>query len=180
MAKTTSQTNQFEVPTPGRYRLDPAPSSVAFRTRHLFGLAEVKGTMPIIGGDIVVDPAMPEADVTITLNAAAFNTGHTKRDGDASKPKFLYVDRYPEMTFRAHRSGALMRSEDRWSLDGELTVRGVTKPVTLSIDSVETTAMGFRVTAITRIDRYAFGLTAAKGMASRYLTVELVAVAESR
>ena len=84
------------------------------------------------------------------------------------------------MTFRAHRPGALKRSEDRWSLDGELTVREVTKPVTLSIDSVETTAMGFRVTATTRIDRYAFGLTAAKGMASRYLTVELVAVAESR
>ena len=55
----------------------------------------------------------------------------------------------------------------------------MTKPVTLSIDSVETTAMGFRTTANTRIDRYAFGITAAKGMASRNLTVELVAVAES-
>jgi polyisoprenoid-binding protein YceI len=122
---------------------------------------------------------VPEADVTVTLNTAAFSTGNTRRDGDVSKPKFLDVDRYPEMTFRAHRPEALKRSEGHLSLDGELTVRGVTKPVTLSIDSVETTAMGFRVTATTRIDRYAFGVAAAKGMASRYLTVELVAVAES-
>ena len=45
-----------------------------------------------IGGDIVVDPAMPDADVTITLNAAAFKWA-SQRDGDVSKPKFLYVDR---------------------------------------------------------------------------------------
>lgn len=179
MAKTTPQTKQIDVPTAGRYRLDPALSSVAFRTRHIFGLAGVKGTMPIIGGDIVLDSAVPEADVTVTLNAAAFNTGHTRRDGDVGKPKFLNVDRYPEMTFRAHRPGALKRSEGRLSLNGELTVRGVTKPVTVSIDTVETTGMGFRATATTRIDRYAFGLTASKGMAARYLTVELVAVAES-
>jgi hypothetical protein len=54
------------------------------------------------------------------------------------------------------------------SLDGELTVRMVTKRVTLSIDSVETTGMGFlaTATATARIDRYAFGITAAKGMAA--------------
>jgi polyisoprenoid-binding protein YceI len=180
MTKTTPQTNQFGVQAAGRYRLDPALSSAAFRARHLFGLAGVKGTMPIIGGDIVVDPAVPDADVTVTLNAAAISTGNSKRDGDISKPKLLYVDRYPEMTFRAHRPGALKRCEGRWSLDRELTVRAVTKPARLSIDSVETTAMGFRVSATSRIDRYALGLTAAKAMASRYLTVELVAVAESR
>jgi polyisoprenoid-binding protein YceI len=66
------------------------------------------------------------------------------------------------------------------SLDGELTVRMVTKRVTLSIDSVETTGMGFlaTATATARIDRYAFGITAAKGPAARYLTVGLVAVAK--
>jgi polyisoprenoid-binding protein YceI len=53
----------------------------------------------------------------------------------------------------------------------------VTKTVTLSIDSSETTGMGFRAAATTRIDRYAFGIVAAKGMAAWYLTIELVAVA---
>jgi polyisoprenoid-binding protein YceI len=178
-SNTSSRTRQVAVPAAGRYRLDPALSSVSFRTRHMFGLAGVKGTIPVVGGDIVVDPAVPEADVTVTLNVAAFSTGHKKRDGDVAKPKFLNVGQYPEMTFRAYKTGALQRSGSSWTLDGELTVRGVTKPVTLSIDSVESTGLGFRATASTRIDRYAFGLTAAKGMAARYLTVELVAVAES-
>jgi polyisoprenoid-binding protein YceI len=82
------------------------------------------------------------------------------------------------MTFRAHRPGALKRSDGPVSLDGELTVRGVTKPVTLSIKSIEVTSKGFRATATTRIDRYTLGLTAANGMAARYLTVEPVAVAD--
>jgi hypothetical protein len=62
-------------------------------------------------------------------------------------------------------------------LEVGVTVRMVTGTVTVSIDSVETTGMGFRATATTRIDRYAFGIVAAKGMAARYLTIELVAVA---
>jgi polyisoprenoid-binding protein YceI len=175
--KAAAQTRQIDVPAAGRHRLDPARSSVAFRTRHVFGLAGVKGTMPIIGGDIELDPAVPDADVTVTINAAAFNTGHAKRDADVAEPRFLNADVYPELTFRTQRP-ALRWSEGRVSLDGELTVRGVTQPVTLSIDSVETTGNGFRATATTRIDRYAFGLTAGKGMAARYLTVELVAVAD--
>jgi polyisoprenoid-binding protein YceI len=177
--KTPPRKTQVDVPKAGRYRLDPALSSVAFRTRHLFGLAGVNGTMPIIGGDIDLDPEAPAADVTVTMNAAAFNTGHAKRDVDVTKPKFLNADRYPEMTFRAHRPGAVKRSAGHVSLHGELTVRGVTQPVTISVDSLETTGTGFRATATARIDRYAFGLTAGKGMAARYLAVELVAVAES-
>jgi polyisoprenoid-binding protein YceI len=177
--KTTPHTKQIDVPAAGRYRLDPTLSSVAFRTRHLFGLAGVKGTIPIIGGVIDLDPAAPRADVTVTINAAGFNTGNAKRDADVARPRFLNADRYPEMTFRSHRPGALKRSEGRVSLDGELTVRGVTQPVNLSVDSIETTGTGLRATATTRIDRYAFGLTKGKGMAARYLTVELVAVAES-
>jgi polyisoprenoid-binding protein YceI len=63
-------------------------------------------------------------------------------------------------------------------LDGELTVRGVSQPVTLAIDSVETTGQGFRARATTPIDRYAFGLTVARGLAARYVEVELIVAAE--
>lgn len=175
MANTSPQTQQVAVPAAGRYRLDPARSTVAFSTRHMFGLAGVKGTMPVVAGDIVVDPAAPEADVAVTIGAASFSTGHAKRDGDVRKAKFLNVDQYPEMTFHA---GTLSRSSGRWTLDGELTVCGVSQPVTLTIDSVETSGAGFRAVATTRIDRYAFGLTAAKGMAARYLNVELTAYAD--
>jgi len=59
-----------------------------------------------------------------------------------------------------------------------LEVRGVSQPVTLVIESVETAGAGFRARATTRIDRYAFGLTAAKGMAARQLNIDLTATAE--
>ena len=57
-------------------------------------------------------------------------------------------------------------------------MRGVSQPVTLVIESVETAGAGFRARATTRIDRYAFGLTAATGMAARHLNIDLSATAE--
>jgi polyisoprenoid-binding protein YceI len=62
-------------------------------------------------------------------------------------------------------------------LAGELTVRDVTSPVTLAIASVELAGADFQARATARIDRYAFGVTAAKGMAARYLDITLTASA---
>lgn len=64
-----------------------------------------------------------------------------------------------------------------WMLAGELTVRQATSPVILAIEAVEPAGAGFRARAGTRIDRYAFGLTAAKGMAARYLHIGLAVTA---
>jgi polyisoprenoid-binding protein YceI len=174
MINTIPQTGRVVTPAAGRYRLDPAGSSVTFRTRHLFGLAGVSGSVPVVNGDIVVEPAVPHADVTVTLDATSLTTGNKRRDIDVHKAKFLDVGKHPKFTFRA---STLSRSDDVWSLDGELTVVGVTQPVTLAIRSVEPRGAGFRTVATTRIDRYAFGVTTGKGMAARYLNVELTAVA---
>jgi len=132
--------------------------------------------MDVVSGDVVIDPAVPEATVNVVLSASSFASGHPKRDGDTRSAKFLHADEYPELTFLA---GTLTRNGDRWALEGELTVRGTTAPATLSIESIETDRGGFRGRATTRIDRYAFGVTAAKGMAARYLDVELSVGAEA-
>jgi polyisoprenoid-binding protein YceI len=63
-------------------------------------------------------------------------------------------------------------------LSGELTVRDVSRPVTLAVGPAEPDGNGFRVRATARIERYAFGLTAAKGMAARFLDIDVTAVAE--
>jgi polyisoprenoid-binding protein YceI len=175
MTNTDASVRRVHIPTAGTYRLDPDRSTIAFRTRHLFGLAGVSGTMQVAAGEIVVDPAAPEATVAVTMNAASFSTGNVRRDGDVRAAKFLNVVEYPEVTFRA---GMLTQTHGRWTLTGELTVRGAGRPATLEIESVETIGRGFGVRATTRIDRYAFGLTAAKGMAGRFLDVDLTAVAE--
>jgi polyisoprenoid-binding protein YceI len=165
----------MDIPAAGRYRIDPARSSVAFRTRHIFGLAAVSGTMRVTAGDITLDPAVPQTSVTAAVSASSFSTGNKRRDDDVRKKKFLNVAAHPKFTFRA---GRLTEAQNRWTVTGELTVRGVTKPVTLAIESVETAGQGLVARAKTRIDRYAFGVTAAKGIAARYLNVVLTAAAD--
>lgn len=174
MVNTGQATQRMDIPAAGRYRIDPGGSSVAFRTRHMFGLAAVSGTMQMTTGEITLDPALPQASVAALMSASSFSTGNTKRDTNVRSRKFLNVAAYPEFAFRA---GMLTKAQGRWTVTGELRVRGVSRPVTLAIESVEITDYGFRARATTRIDRYAFGVTAAKGMAARYLDVELTAVA---
>ncbi len=177
MNSTSDITQLIELPTAGRYVLDPGRSAVTFRTRHLFGLLAVSGTMRVAAGEIVVDPAVPEASVTASVSASSFTTGSRPRDRDVRSARFLHVEEYPELAFRA---GTLSQDHGRWTLTGELEVRGVSKPVTLAIDSVEAVGHGFSARATARIDRYAVGVTAAKGMAARFLDIELTAAAESR
>lgn len=178
MTNTHATGQKPGVPATGRYRLDPARSSVNFRTRHLFGLAAVSGTMAVIGGEITVDSASSHASVTATIDAASFDTGSRRRDRDVRLARFLHTEHYPNITFRAD---SLNHDQGRWSLTGELTVRDVTQPATLAIESIESTEAagnGFRARATIRLDRYAFGVTAAKGMAARYLDIDLTVAAE--
>jgi polyisoprenoid-binding protein YceI len=175
MTSTSIATQRAAVPATGRYRLDPARSSVTFRTRHLFGLGAVSGTMAVTSGEITIDPAVPQATVTAIVSAASFHTGSRLRDRDVRSAKFLDTGRYPHITFRA---GILSHDQGRWALSGELTVRQVRRPVTLAIESVAPAGAGFRARAAACIDRYAFDVTAAKGMAARYLDIDLAVTAE--
>jgi polyisoprenoid-binding protein YceI len=171
---STSMTRRIEVPAAGRYRLDPFRSSVTLRTR-LLGVRPMTGTMRVGTGEVVVDPASPQASVAATVNAASFHTGNGRRDDDVRSARFLDAKKYPEFTFRAD---SLRQAQGRWMLTGELTVRDVSQPVTLAIESVEAADRGFRARATTRIDRYAFGLTRLKGMGGRFFDIELVVAAD--
>jgi polyisoprenoid-binding protein YceI len=173
MVNISKTAQRVDIPAAGRYRIDAGRSSVAFRTRHMFGLGSVSGTMRVTSGEITLDPAVPQVSIAATVDAASFASGHKKRDSDVHK-KLLQVATYPGFTFRA---GKLTAAQNLWTVTGELTVCEVTKPVTLAIESVELAGQGFVARATTRIDRYAFGITAAKGMAARYLDVVLTVAA---
>jgi polyisoprenoid-binding protein YceI len=175
MAHTSPSADRIEVPAAGPYRLDPARSTVSFHTRHLFGLAAVTGTMRVISGSVDLDPATPSGSLAVTIGATSFETGHPQRDRDVKSTRFLDVEQFPDLIFRAT---TLAHDSANWTLPGKLTVKGVTQPVTLDVRSVTMVGPGFQARATARIDRYAFGVTAAKGMAARYLDVELNAVAE--
>jgi polyisoprenoid-binding protein YceI len=87
MTRTSAATRHAGagVPVAGRYRLDPARSSFTFRTRHLFGLGRVSGTMAVAGGEITIDPAVPQPTVTATVSAASFTPAAAPVTGTSAR-----------------------------------------------------------------------------------------------
>lgn len=170
-ATTTDDTVQ--VPRIGRYEIDSRGSTLTFRSRHLFGLAPVRGTMAISHGVVDVADPITDSSVQVDIDTTSFHTGSRQRDGDVRSARFLDAARYPSMRFASER---LDRSEGRWMLAGMLRVRDVARPVSLAIErsTVQPGAPNsFVVCASTRIDRTDFGLTASRGMAGRHLDVSL-------
>jgi polyisoprenoid-binding protein YceI len=163
----------LQVPRIGRYRIDPATSAVTFSTRHLFGLAPVKGSLEIREGTMEVAEPVGSSTVRVTLDAGSFDTGNPQRDRNVRSARFLDADRYPTMGFTADR---LERDGDGWALLGTLRVREVERPVRLAIRRSTAPARQpsrFAVEAGVRIDRVRFSLVASRGMAGRHLDVSL-------
>ncbi|OUS95101.1 hypothetical protein CA951_13625 [Rhodococcus sp. NCIMB 12038] len=159
---------------PGRYLIDPAGSSVRFRTRHLFGLASVSGEFSVTGGYLAVAMPVDESRAHLEIATESFQTGNARRDDDVRGAKFLDAAARPVIT-------ADVRQVD---VDGESIIgRGLldvgpqAAPFTVTVTGVDVRGGGVHVTATSRIDRYAHGITAARGMAARYLDVDMSVVA---
>jgi len=153
-------------PEPGRYEIDTRCSAITFGTRHMFGLATVRGSFTIRAG--TVDVTGPDPAVYAQIEVASFRTGNPQRDGNVRSARLLDAGQYPVMTFRSeHLDGPV--------LAGTLTVRDVTRPVSLLIVQSAVSSESFTARATTRIDRAEFGVTAYRGLAGRYLdmTVEV-------
>jgi polyisoprenoid-binding protein YceI len=160
-------------PQPGHYDIDPDRSRVTFATRHLFGLGPVKGSLAIRGGTAdVADPVAASA-IYAEIETASFRTKSRQRDHSVLSPRFLDPAGHPVMTFRSDRIQA--ESQQGHVLTGTLTVRGTVRPVTLTLTRCELSRGSFTARATARIDRTEFGITAARGLAARYLdlTVEV-------
>ncbi|MFF0204276.1 YceI family protein [Streptomyces sp. NPDC005017] len=153
-------------PRPGDYTIDTDRSSLSFRSRHLFGLLPVHGTFGLRVGTVEVTAPPDTSRVRVAVEAASFTTGHARRDTDVRSARFLDADRYPLITFVSDR---LLGT----TVSGTLTVREVSRPVGLEIESSEVFADAFTLRAVTRVDRTDFGVTAARGLAGRRLDITL-------
>ena len=153
-------------PQLGRYEIDTGRSTVTFRTRHLFGLAPVHGRLAIRGGTVDIAEPLAASAVHAEIDAASFHTRNPQRDASVRSARLLDVARYPVITFISDRA-------DRQELAGLLTVRGVTRPVSLSIEQSTVSPRSFTVRATARIDRTEFGVTGYRGLAGRYLDLSL-------
>ncbi|MCC5953416.1 MAG: YceI family protein [Acidimicrobiia bacterium] len=161
---TTSPTRTFEgneIPAPGHYVLDASHTDVAFVARHLM-VTKVRGRFSGVEGTVVVAEEPLESSVAVTLATASLDTGDASRDEHVRSADLLDVDQHPTIEFRSttvrHTGGS------SFEVDGELTVAGVTRPVTLDtvIEGVVGDPWGgqrLAVSASAEIDREDFGLT---------------------
>jgi polyisoprenoid-binding protein YceI len=147
-------------PAVGVWEIDPAHSHLSIIARHLM-VTKVRGTFEEISGTIEVADDPTESSARVEAKAASVTTGVADRDGHLRSPDFLDADTYPVITFE---STAVTPKGDDWSLKGDLTIRGVTKPVTFDLkyegtaqDPYGNTKAAFVATG--EIDREEFGLT---------------------
>lgn len=113
------------------YSIDPSHSQVAFKVRHL-GFSKVRGRFTGFEGTVRMAPgdfSTLEADASIDLET--LTTGDEKRDAHLRSDDFFAAEQHPTMTFKGHTVTGL--SGKSFKLEGDLTIRGTTKPVTLDV-----------------------------------------------
>jgi polyisoprenoid-binding protein YceI len=160
---------------PGTYDIDPERTAIRFRTRHMFGLGPVRGTFAVRSGAVGVTDPLAGSAVYAEIEAASFRTGNPARDRMVRQAKFLDAASYPLITFAGRDA-----DPESGTINGTLTVRGADRPVTLVVTSAGQAGADLMVTGSMHVDRFDFGLTAMRGLAGRYLELELSAVCVAR
>jgi len=147
------------------WTIDASHSAVEFSAKHMM-ITTVKGRIADVRGTLTLDQANPDrSTVDVELGVASIDTRSEQRDGHLRSPDFLDVERFPTITFRSRRiEGASVREGAGFRVVGDLTIRGVTREVTLDA-TYEGRGRdpwgGERVSfsAETKIDRRDFDLT---------------------
>jgi polyisoprenoid-binding protein YceI len=117
-----------------QWQIDPSHSSVSAQVRHMM-LTTVRGGFSGTTGVIDFDPARPEAGgVELRIPAASVNTGDEKRDGHLRSADFLDAATHPEIVFKSTK--VTPRGKDEFVVDGDLTIRGTTKPVRVNVELI--------------------------------------------
>ena len=141
--------------TPGTWTLDAAHTSVAFTVRHA-GISKARGQFPDAEGTLTVGEGGKDLAFSVSLKTATINTSNEDRDNHLRSADFFDVENFPEITF-------VSTKVEGDTLVGDLTIRDVTKPVTLDVeifgqeeDPFGNTRVGFE--AATKINRKDFGV----------------------
>ena len=151
----------FAVTAPVTYKIDPAHTEVGFDIRHIF--TKVHGRFTRFSGTIVHDAQnLAASRVEAEIEAASISTDNERRDQDLRSPNFFSVDSFPKLTFASKSVTA--GSNGSLLVNGDLTMHGVTRPVTLTANFLGSgPAMGGVVRAgfeaSTRVNRKDWGIT---------------------
>ncbi|HEX3592033.1 MAG TPA: YceI family protein [Pseudonocardiaceae bacterium] len=151
----------IEMPEPGLWTIDPAHTQISVTARHL-GMASVRGKFSEFGGEVQVARPIERSRVHARIQAASIDTGSKMRDDHLRSADFLHVDVHPVIEYQG--ASVVSAGGDKWRVNGNLTLNGVTQPVPLELeylgvgpDSWGGTRAAFR--AVATLKREDFAIT---------------------
>lgn len=157
---TTASDIQIPGYIAGTWKIDPVHTHVGFVIKHMM-VSKVRGGFDSFSGEIVAADNPLESSVSVTIEASSINTGNTMRDDHIRSADFFDAANHPTITFT---STGIRQSGDDYYVDGDLTIRGTTKAVSLKTETPEfaqnspaSYKAGF--SAATEIDRTDFGVS---------------------
>jgi len=164
MTDSVTSTREFEglqIPAAGTYLLDAAHKRVGFVVRHLM-VSKLLGKFGEATATITVGEDPLQSSVTASITTKSVFTGQPDRDNHLRTGDFFEVEKYPTIEFRS--TGIKYHDGNEFLLDGELTIKGITKPVELLVEfeGAGRSPYGqdvFGFSATTEIDREDWGLT---------------------
>lgn len=144
------------------FDIDTAHSSAGFKVRHMM-ISNVKGEFRKTSGTVDFDPSnLAASSIKATIDVNTISTREDKRDAHLKSPDFFDVAKYPTITFESSKITAA--GNNKYKATGNLTLHGVTKEVTLDVETTPEVKLGkgesrFGASASTKINRKDFGLT---------------------
>ena len=144
-----------------KWTFDPLHTQVEFSAKHL-GMMTVRGHFAEVTATGDLYPDQPErSKVDVSINTASIRTHNEQRDNDLRSSYFLEIEKYPTITFKSTKIET--KGTDKGTLTGDLTIKGVTKPVTLNVvkyGEFNDPGMGHRIAyaAETKINRQEYNM----------------------
>jgi polyisoprenoid-binding protein YceI len=161
-----------ELPATGTWRIDPGHAEVAFVARS-FGLSRTRGRFTGVDGTVQIAADPTESTVDVTIDMASEETGSARRDNHLSSADFFEVDNHPTARFRS--SGITIDDGSRGTVTGELTIKGVTRPVVLDVEYLgyapDHDRAAFRATAT--VNRNDWGVRWGSPVVSKQVKLEI-------
>lgn len=116
------------------FKLDPVHSSLLFKVKHL-GVSYSYGRFNEMDGQIVWDSADPsKSTFSVTVKTSSVDTANAKRDEHLRSPDFFDAKQFPTLSFKS--TSVKPAGENKYEVTGDLTIRGVTKPITVTLEHV--------------------------------------------
>ena len=160
---------------PGTYGIDTMHTQLGFSVKHL-GISTVQGTFDTFTGSLAVGASLADTTVSLDADMTSVNSGNGMRDKHLHSADFFDTENHPQLTFR---TTSIAENGEAYALHGDLTIKGVTQPVTLAVTfngsgvfpMDKSTHFGF--SAAGQISRSAFGVTYGVPMVSDEVMLRL-------